>query len=73
VLVEAAVIGKSGEEARLKTEAYQKQPADALLRSVLFYFARNPPLRANALCDIPDQANRSLRYSFWRWLKRLLA
>jgi len=44
VLVEAAFISNPEEEARLNTEAYQEQLADALLRSILLYFAKSPPL-----------------------------
>ena len=32
------------EEARLRTSAYQEQLADALMRGIIRYFAKNPPL-----------------------------
>ncbi len=44
VLVEAAFISNPEEEARLNSEAYQKELADALMRGIQQYFARNPPL-----------------------------
>ena len=44
VLVEAAFISNPDEEARLNSDAYQQQLADALLRGIQRYFARNPPL-----------------------------
>ena len=47
VLVEAAFISNPSEEAKLNSEAYQNQLADALLRGITQYFARNPPLARN--------------------------
>ncbi|MGQ0711411.1 MAG: N-acetylmuramoyl-L-alanine amidase [Rhodoferax sp.] len=47
VLVEAAFISNPTEEARLNTEAYQEALADALLRGIQAYFAKNPPLARN--------------------------
>ncbi len=44
VLVEAAFISNPEEEALLNSEAYQEQLADALMRAIERYFARNPPL-----------------------------
>lgn len=44
VLVEAAFISNPEEEAKLNSEAYQEQLADALMRGIQAYFARNPPL-----------------------------
>jgi N-acetylmuramoyl-L-alanine amidase len=44
VLVEAAFISNPSEEARLNSEAYQNQLADAILRGILGYFSKNPPL-----------------------------
>jgi len=44
VLVETAFISNPEEEARLRTAAYQEQLADALMRGIVRYFARNPPL-----------------------------
>jgi N-acetylmuramoyl-L-alanine amidase len=44
VLVEAAFISNPDEEARLNSEAYQEQLADALMRGIEGYFAKNPPL-----------------------------
>jgi N-acetylmuramoyl-L-alanine amidase len=44
VLVEAAFISNPDEEAKLKSDAYQEQLADALMRGIESYFARNPPL-----------------------------
>ncbi|MDO9360188.1 MAG: N-acetylmuramoyl-L-alanine amidase [Polaromonas sp.] len=47
VLVETAFISNPDEEARLRSEAYQVQLADALMRGISRYFARNPPLARN--------------------------
>ena len=47
VLVETAFISNPDEEAKLRSEAYQVQLADALMRGVQRYFARNPPLARN--------------------------
>jgi len=44
VLVETAFISNPEEEARLRTAAYQEQLADALMRGIVRYFAKNPPL-----------------------------
>ena len=44
VLVETAFISNPDEEARLRTAAYQEQLADALMRGIKRYFAKNPPL-----------------------------
>jgi N-acetylmuramoyl-L-alanine amidase len=50
VLVETAFISNPEEEARLRSDQYQEQLADALMRGIQRYFARNPPLaRARAL------------------------
>jgi N-acetylmuramoyl-L-alanine amidase len=47
VLVETAFISNPDEEAKLRSETYQVQLADALMRGVSRYFARNPPLARN--------------------------
>ena len=44
VLVEAAFISNPKEEAKLNSEEYQNQLADALMRGILAYFSKNPPL-----------------------------
>jgi N-acetylmuramoyl-L-alanine amidase len=44
VLVEAAFISNPEEEAKLNSVAYQEQLADALMRGIEGYFAKNPPL-----------------------------
>ncbi|MDH4451160.1 MAG: N-acetylmuramoyl-L-alanine amidase [Rhodoferax sp.] len=44
VLVEAAFISNPTEEAKLNSEEYQHQLADALMRGIEAYFAKNPPL-----------------------------
>ena len=44
VLVETAFISNPEEEARLRSSAYQQQLADALMRGIPRYFAKNPPL-----------------------------
>jgi len=47
VLVETAFISNPEEEARLRSETYQEQLADALMKGILRYFAANPPLARN--------------------------
>ena len=47
VLVETAFISNPGEEARLRSDSYQIQLADALMRGIGRYFANNPPLARN--------------------------
>ncbi|PJI96892.1 N-acetylmuramoyl-L-alanine amidase [Acidovorax sp. 69] len=44
VLVETAFISNPEEEKRLRSGAYQEQLADALMRGITRYFAKNPPL-----------------------------
>ena len=44
VLVETAFISNPEEEARLRSDAYQEQLADALMRGINRYFQKNPPL-----------------------------
>jgi N-acetylmuramoyl-L-alanine amidase len=47
VLVETAFISNPDEEVRLRNPAYQTQLSDALMRGILRYFAKNPPLARN--------------------------
>lgn len=47
VLVEAAFISNPREEAKLQTDEFLNQLADALMRGVERYFAKNPPLARN--------------------------
>jgi N-acetylmuramoyl-L-alanine amidase len=44
VLVETAFISNPQEESRLRSAAYQDQLADAIMRGIHSYFAKNPPL-----------------------------
>ena len=44
VLVETAFISNPEEETRLRSEQYQEQLADAIMRGIHRYFAHNPPL-----------------------------
>ena len=44
VLVETAFISNPEEEAKLRSDAYQDELADALVRGIRRYFAANPPL-----------------------------
>ena len=44
VLVEAAFISNPDEETKLASAQYQQQLADALMRGIERYFAKNPPL-----------------------------
>ena len=47
VLVETAFISNPQEEEKLRSETYQKQLTEALMRGILQYFSRNPPLARN--------------------------
>ena len=47
VLVETAFISNPDEEIKLRSEAYQEQLADALMRGIERYFSKNPPLARN--------------------------
>jgi N-acetylmuramoyl-L-alanine amidase len=49
ILVETAFISNPEEEARLTDEDYQDQMADAILRGIKRYFAKNPPLAKSRL------------------------
>ncbi|MDP3821803.1 MAG: N-acetylmuramoyl-L-alanine amidase [Burkholderiales bacterium] len=44
VLVETAFISNPEEESRLRSDGYQEQLADAIMRGINRYFAKNPPL-----------------------------
>ena len=47
VLVETAFISNPEEEAKLNSSDYREQLADAILRGIRGYFAKNPPLARN--------------------------
>ena len=47
VLVETAFISNPEEERRLRSDDYQEQLADAIMRGIYRYFANNPPLARN--------------------------
>jgi N-acetylmuramoyl-L-alanine amidase len=47
VLVETAFISNPTEEKRLRSQSYQDQLANALMRGINQYFAKNPPLARN--------------------------
>mgnify|MGYP000255202404 CR=1 FL=1 len=47
VLVETAFISNPEEEEKLRSERYQEQLTDALMRGIVQYFSRNPPLARN--------------------------
>ncbi len=47
VLVETAFISNPDEEKRLRTPRFQAEMADALLRGIVQYFSKNPPLARN--------------------------
>ena len=47
VLVETAFISNPDEEAKLRSDDYQALLADALMRGINRYFAKNPPLARN--------------------------
>ena len=47
ILIETAFISNPDEEAKLRSSAYQNQLADAMMRGIQAYFAKNPPLARN--------------------------
>ena len=47
VLVETAFISNPDEEFKLRSNSYQEQLADAVMRGITRYFAKNPPLARN--------------------------
>ena len=47
ILVETAFISNPEEEAKLRDPAYRGELVEALLKGVLRYFAKNPPLARN--------------------------
>jgi N-acetylmuramoyl-L-alanine amidase len=49
ILVETAFISNPEEEARLTDDGYQDQMAEAILRGIKRYFAKNPPLAKSKL------------------------
>jgi N-acetylmuramoyl-L-alanine amidase len=49
ILIETAFISNPEEEAKLTDEAYQDQLADAILKGIRKYFAKNPPLAKNRM------------------------
>jgi N-acetylmuramoyl-L-alanine amidase len=49
ILIETAFISNPEEEAKLTDNAYQDQMADAVLKGIKRYFAKNPPLAKNKM------------------------
>jgi N-acetylmuramoyl-L-alanine amidase len=49
ILIETAFISNPEEEAKLLDERYQNQMADAIVKGIRRYFAKNPPLAKNRL------------------------
>jgi N-acetylmuramoyl-L-alanine amidase len=52
ILIETAFISNPDEERRLNDEAYQEKMADAILRGIKRYLAKNPPLAKSRLARI---------------------
>jgi len=52
ILVETAFISNPEEEARLNDEAYQDRMAEAIVRGLKRYFARNPPMAKSKLARL---------------------
>jgi N-acetylmuramoyl-L-alanine amidase len=52
ILIETAFISNPDEERRLNDEAYQEQMAEAILRGIQRYFAKNPPLAKSKLARL---------------------
>ena len=49
ILIETAFISNPEEEAKLTDDAYQDQMAEAVLKGIRKYFAKNPPLAKNRM------------------------
>jgi N-acetylmuramoyl-L-alanine amidase len=49
ILIETAFISNPEEEAKLTDDAYQDEMADAVLKGIQKYFAKNPPLSKNRM------------------------
>ena len=49
ILIETAFISNPDEERRLNDEAYQDHMADAIVKGIKRYFAKNPPLAKTRL------------------------
>lgn len=49
ILIESAFISNPEEEARLTDEAYQNELAEAIVRGIKKYFAKNPPLNRSKI------------------------
>ncbi|MBU0752063.1 MAG: N-acetylmuramoyl-L-alanine amidase [Gammaproteobacteria bacterium] len=52
ILIETAFISNPEEEKRLTDDAYQDKMAEAILRGIRGYFARNPPLAKSRLASL---------------------
>jgi N-acetylmuramoyl-L-alanine amidase len=52
ILVETAFISNPEEEARLNDDAYQERMAEAILKGIRRYFAKNPPLAKSKLARL---------------------
>jgi len=52
ILIETAFISNPEEEARLNDEAYQDRMAEAILKGIRRYFAKNPPLAKSKLARL---------------------
>ena len=52
ILIETAFISNPEEEARLNDEAYQDRMAEAILRGLRRYFAKNPPMSKSKLARL---------------------
>jgi N-acetylmuramoyl-L-alanine amidase len=52
ILVETAFISNPDEEAKLTDEDYQDRMAEAILRGIKRYFAKNPPLAKSKLARL---------------------
>ena len=52
ILIETAFISNPEEEAKLTDNAYQDQMAEAILRGIKRYFAKNPPLAKSKIAQL---------------------
>ena len=52
ILIETAFISNPEEEKRLNDEGYQEKMANAILKGIKAYFAKNPPLAKSKMASL---------------------
>ena len=61
ILIETAFISNPEEEKRLNDEDYQERMADAILKGIRRYFAKNPPLAKSRLAALESPLPAAIR------------